>query len=201
MNIAGVRLGQVSDRDRVALLESARAAGVTYDFVGVTLDPARSGDPGVYVRSVDAGRGEAAFRAARAALETWVPQRGIGTTVFPPAPGVHLGGSVVQVLRRGPFAVVAPVRIVAVIDEPRRYAYAYGTLPGHPERGEEGFDVTWLADDTVRITIRVRAGAATLAARAAGPIVRRLQAAALYSYLDAIARHVVAEADNGGTLR
>jgi uncharacterized protein (UPF0548 family) len=36
----------------------------------------------------------------------------------------------------------APCRIVYVIDEPDRRGFAYGTLPGHPERGEEAFIIS-----------------------------------------------------------
>ena len=35
----------------------------------------------------------------------------------------------------GPLTAVAVCRIVAVVDEPDRYGFAYGTLPGHTERG------------------------------------------------------------------
>ena len=33
----------------------------------------------------------------------------------------------------------APCRVVYVIDEPDIRGFAYGTLPGHPESGEERF--------------------------------------------------------------
>ena len=42
-----------------------------------------------------------------------------------------------------------PARIVYVIDEPRRFGFAYGTLRGHAEIGEERFSVEHLADDSV----------------------------------------------------
>ena len=32
-------------------------------------------------------------------------------------------------------------RVVAVVDEPDRFGFAYGTLPVHPEQGEESFVV------------------------------------------------------------
>jgi uncharacterized protein (UPF0548 family) len=35
----------------------------------------------------------------------------------------------------GPIRV--PCRVVYVLDEPERRGFAYGTLPGHPESGEE----------------------------------------------------------------
>jgi uncharacterized protein (UPF0548 family) len=51
-------------------------------------------------------------------------------------------------LRLGPITV--PVRVVRVLAEPDRRGFVYGTLPGHPEAGEEAFLVerdaggTWL---------------------------------------------------------
>ena len=62
----------------------------------------------------------------------------------------------VAVLRLGlgPLALSAPVRVVYVIDGPDRRGFAYGTLPGHPESGEEAFLVERRPDGTVwcRIT-------------------------------------------------
>ena len=40
-------------------------------------------------------------------------------------------------------------RIVYVIDEPDRFGFGYGTLPGHAYRGEERFLVERLEDDSV----------------------------------------------------
>jgi uncharacterized protein (UPF0548 family) len=44
-------------------------------------------------------------------------------------------------------------RIVLVVDEPNRYGFAYGTLPVHPERGEEAFVVSRHEDGSVRLDI------------------------------------------------
>ncbi|MGI9120990.1 MAG: DUF1990 family protein [Acidimicrobiales bacterium] len=134
-----------------------------------------------------------AFAAARRALRSWAPQRAIGAHVEPSSQVVALGAAVLIVLRWGPFTVVAPDRVVAVIDEPRRFVFAYGTLPGHPERGEESFTVETLPDGTVRATIRVQARPATALARATAPMVRWLQGAALRAYLGAIAHAVETE--------
>lgn len=190
MSIGGLRLGAFDDDLRERMLASARAGTPTYDYVGATLDPQRWSTPEVRTFRLDVGHGTAAFDAARDALMTWVPHAAIGARVEPARPLVELGGTVLVVLRRGPFYVVAPNRIVAMTDEPRRFAFAYGTLPGHPERGEESFTVEHLEDDTVRATIRVHAGPGTLPARAVAPIIKRLQTAALHRYLRAIAAHV-----------
>ena len=39
--------------------------------------------------------------------------------------------------------VRAPCRVVYVVDEPDRRGFAYGTLPGHAESGEERFVVRY----------------------------------------------------------
>ena len=54
----------------------------------------------------------------------------------------------------GPFRVVAPARVVYVIDEARRKGFAYGTLAGHPESGEEAFIVEQTDDGSVWLEIR-----------------------------------------------
>ncbi|MDP3207567.1 MAG: DUF1990 domain-containing protein, partial [Rhodoglobus sp.] len=48
----------------------------------------------------------------------------------------------------------APARVVYLIDEPKRKGFAYGTLPGHPEDGEEAFIVSQNADGSVWLTVR-----------------------------------------------
>lgn len=49
--------------------------------------------------------------------------------------------------------VTAPVRVVYVIDEPTRRGFAYGTLAGHPESGEESFVVERTDDGSVWLEI------------------------------------------------
>lgn len=190
MSIGGLRLGAFDGDLRDRLLDAARAGAPTYDYVGETLDPRRWSAPEVRSFSLEVGHGARAFDAARDALSTWVPHAAIGARVEPDGPTVEAGATVLVVLRRGPVYVVAPNRIVGVVDQPRRFAFAYGTLPGHPERGEESFTVEHLEDDTVRATIRVHAGPGTLPARAVAPAIRRLQTAALHRYLEAVANHV-----------
>jgi uncharacterized protein (UPF0548 family) len=54
----------------------------------------------------------------------------------------------------GPLRVGAPVRVVYVIDEPDRKGFAYGTLPGHPESGEEAWVLTRSDDGSIWLSIR-----------------------------------------------
>ena len=69
-----------------------------------------------------------------------------------------------------------PARVVYVIDEPDRKGFAYGTLPGHPERGEEAFVVERRADDSVWLIIRAFSRPSSALFWAAYPALRMMQA-------------------------
>ena len=101
-----------------------------------------------------------------------------------------MGTSLLVVLPAGPCSIVVPNRIVAVVDEPGRFGFVYGTLDGHQERGEELFLVEHLDDDTVRATLRVDAVISSTPARLVAPAVRAFQRHALHRYLDAWRSHV-----------
>lgn len=69
-----------------------------------------------------------------------------------------------------------PVRVVYVIDEPLRKGFAYGTLPGHPETGEEAFIVEYRDDDSVWLTIRAFSRPSSWIFWVGYPMVRLMQA-------------------------
>ena len=105
-------------------------------------------------------------------------------------------GTVVGVLVRhfGLWSLNA-CRIVYVIEEEasplRRYGFAFGTLPGHVERGEERFTVEWhRADDSVFYEVFAFARPAHPLARAGPPFVqlvhRRFAAASLRAMVAAV---------------
>jgi uncharacterized protein (UPF0548 family) len=96
------------------------------------------------------GSGERCFHRAANAVLTWQAQLGAGLGVRASSSFVAEGVVVDQ--RVGPIS--APCRVVYVVDEPRRKGFAYGTLRGHPERGEERFMVVWdPATDEVRLEV------------------------------------------------
>jgi uncharacterized protein (UPF0548 family) len=92
--------------------------------------------------------------------------------------------------------VIATCRIAWVVDEPDRFGFGYGTLPIHPESGEEAFAVERgiaetggdPGDVTLAITAFSRPRHALV--RLAGPVARRQQARATRGYLDGLASHV-----------
>ncbi len=74
-----------------------------------------------------------------------------------------------------------------VISEPARRGFAYGTLPGHLERGEEAFIIGHHPDGTVTFTITAFTRPATPLATAAGPMGRAIQRRLTARYLRALA--------------
>lgn len=84
----------------------------------------------------------------------WQVQRRSGIAVrtpegadAPPVAEGFEGAVVVPVLGVG--RVVAPMRVTRVLRGPEVMGFAYGTLPGHPEVGEEAFLVRRVGRETV----------------------------------------------------
>jgi uncharacterized protein (UPF0548 family) len=86
----------------------------------------------------------------------------------------------------GPFTVSAPVRVVYVIDEANRIGFAYGTLAGHPDSGEESWIVDRRDDDSVWLTIRAFSRGSTWYYRLAAPLLRLQQEKFTKRYLRAL---------------
>ncbi|WP_370544971.1 DUF1990 family protein [Herbiconiux sp. VKM Ac-1786] len=82
--------------------------------------------------------------------------------------------------------VTAPVRVVYLVDEPGRLGFAYGTLPGHPESGEESFVVEQLADGSVWIVIRAFSRPSSWFYRLGYPVLRLMQWRYTRRYLRAL---------------
>jgi uncharacterized protein (UPF0548 family) len=75
----------------------------------------------------------------------------------------------------------------AVTDQPEEYGFAYGTLPAHPEQGEEAFHVARRSGRLV-FTVTAFSRPRHPAARLGGPVTRNLQLRANRSYLRAMCR-------------
>lgn len=104
-------------------------------------------------RRLVVGTGQARFEDAARTVLAWEMHRRAGLAVRA-SDAVAVDGAVAALrLGVGRLGVRAPVRVVYVIDEPRRRGFAYGTLPGHPESGEEAFIVELHDDGAVTFTI------------------------------------------------
>jgi len=154
------------------------ALDYSYPAVGATAGTPPSGYVVDRVR-VKLGEGEAAFAAARRALERWDQFRLGWLEAAPPATPIEPGQAVAVLIRTMGVWWLNANRIVYVIDEPgpvARFGFAYGTLPGHAESGEERFLIEWdRAEGSVWYSILAFSRPRHWLARLGRPLVRRLQ--------------------------
>ncbi|HZG03723.1 MAG TPA: DUF1990 domain-containing protein [Streptomyces sp.] len=153
-------------------------AGLTYAGAGATRAGDLSALPAGFGRlrvRTRLGSGEAVFRSAADAVLTWRMHRAMGVEITASAPRAEPGVRVVVGLGAGRLRLRAPCRVVWSEDGGRRAGFGYGTLPGHPESGEEAFVVEWAPDGAVWLEVRAFSRPALWWARAAGPLVPLFQ--------------------------
>lgn len=166
-------------------VDRLRRQELTYGEVGRTRQELPTGYAHLS-RQARIGQGQQQFDGASSALFTWQLQQRAGVRVLASAPDVAVGAVAVLLLGVGPLALRAPVRVVYLIDEPRRKGFAYGTLPGHPERGEEAFVVELAPDETVHCRITAFSRPATWLAKLSGPLAVLTQRWVTARYLRAL---------------
>src|SRR5436190_14710440 len=151
---------------------------LTYPAVGAT---AAVPPPGYAVdrTRVRLGGGEDVFRAAAAALGRWDQFRLGWVEAGPPDTPLRAGEVVAVVARVLGLWWVNACRVVYAVDEAgpvSRFGFAYGTLPGHAESGEERFLVEWdRATDAVWYDILAFSRPRHPLARLGYPLTRRTQ--------------------------
>lgn len=112
----------------------------TYEGVGATADEAAI--PAGYAidrMSVTLGRDEAVFTAAKQGLKAWQQFQLGWCEAWPRTTPIRHDETVAVVARSMGTWWTNAARIVYAIDEANRFGFAYGTLPGHVEMGEELF--------------------------------------------------------------
>ncbi|MFG3257671.1 DUF1990 family protein [Streptomyces sp. NPDC048172] len=172
---------------------------LTYSPVGATArGEVPPGFNGLRVRT-RLGTGDAAFRAASRALMTWTLHQRMGVRMTPDAARAAVGVRVGVGLGVGPLRVGGPCRVVWTAEERDEAGWAYGTLPGHPVRGEEAFLVSRDADGAVWLTVCAYSGPVAWWARAAGPLVPVFQRA-YARRCGRVLRRLVREADENGQM-
>ncbi|MGA5466697.1 DUF1990 domain-containing protein [Mycobacterium sp. NPDC050041] len=155
---------------------------LTYDEVGATAGRLPAGYHHV-VESAVIGHGRQRFDEAGAAVMRWGMLRGAGVRVDASSEVAAVGSEVVV----GVGPVRAPCRVVYVIDEPDRHGFAYGTLPGHAESGEELFSVRFdPATEQVYAEVRAFSRHGTWWSRLAAPVTSRMQRIITRRYLTAL---------------
>jgi uncharacterized protein (UPF0548 family) len=163
-----------------------------------TFEPAVHGTEGLPVLTVRTDLGAGADVLARAAeiVLGWGLQRGAGLQVTADRPRAEVGRDVVVGVPAGPVTMLAPCRVVEVVDEPERRGFSYVTLPGHPERGIEHFLVERLENGRVQLTVQAFAGPGTLLVRLGWPVGRLLQRFYTRRYLAAARAGVSGDASS-----
>jgi len=170
--------------ERSALLQ-LRTARLTYAEVGATTGRLPSGYAHLRRRRV-IGHGGADFESASHALMRWDLHRRSGLTVL--ADSEHLAEDVNVLLGFGigRLRLKVPCRVVYLVSDPDLRGFAYGTLPGHPESGEERFTVALLTDGSVELAIVAFSRADQWWSKLGRPVGRRVQVAITQRYLRAL---------------
>lgn len=148
-------------------------------------------DPPTGYRATDRratiGSGREAFDNASTATLRWEVKSRAGFRVI--RVGEHGAFYSDEAVATGDCAIVRfgpvreTVRVIRVVDEPRRRGFAYGTLPEHPLRGEEAFVVEWRDDDAVDLVVRSFSRPSTLLGWIAYPLLLTAQAVFIRRYL------------------
>lgn len=168
-----------------ALLAGVSASDFTYpaEFAGATLATPFLPPGGFNVdhTRVKLGSGAAVFAAAKTALEGW-KQYDLGwLQMVPDTTPIAAGSVVASVVRYFGMWWVNPCRVISVSDQSadasvKRFGFAFGTLPGHAECGEERFLLEWdRRDDGVWYDILAFSRPQHILPRLAVPLTRRLQ--------------------------
>jgi uncharacterized protein (UPF0548 family) len=159
-------------------LASQLKLDLTYPAVGATA----AVPPAGYVvdrTRIKLGEGAGTFAAAQVALEHWEHFRLGWVEAWPPDAPIQVGQVVSVIARLFGLWWLNACRIVYVVNEEgpvKRYGFAYGTLPGHAESGEERFTVEWHEeDDAVWYDILAFSRPQQLLVRLGYPFARRLQ--------------------------
>lgn len=161
-----------------AFLAAQAGQGFSYAAVGATAETPPAGYLVDRTR-IELGAGEAAFLAARAALERWQQFHLGWVFAWPTDAPIERGALVAVSGWAAGLWWLGACRIVYVVDEAgpvRRFGFGYGTLPSHVEQGEERFLIEWDArTDRVYYDILAFSRPNHFVIRLGAPLVRRTQ--------------------------
>jgi uncharacterized protein (UPF0548 family) len=149
----GPYLHKPSSRVVIRFLQTQRTCELTYAQIGCTREGAVKGFNCDQYR-VKLGNGEEVFTAACAAIRCWNMFPTSWTQVIQEN-GIRPNETVAVLIRACGLWWLNAARIVYVVDHcNRRFGFAYGTLPGHMECGEERFLVERDENDAVWYDLR-----------------------------------------------
>jgi len=159
--------------------------GLTYDEVGATAGDMPPGFHHVRAERV-IGHGRGDFERAVDALLAGEAQRRAGARVEMSETPLRAGTRVTMRLGVGILSFRIPCLVVWAERTATTGGFAYGTLPGHPERGEERFTVTLRPTNEVVFAIAAFSRPGRWFTRVGAPIGRAVQAWMTQRYLRAL---------------
>jgi uncharacterized protein (UPF0548 family) len=168
------RISAPTEREVAEFIAAQRNLPLTYAEVGATSTQPPAGY-NVDHNRVRLGEGEATYERAIEALKNWRHFDLGWVTIVPRGVAIEAGAIVAVKARVFGTWSLSACRVVYVIDEPRRFGFAYGTLPDHVECGEERFLIERLDDDSVWYDIVAFSHPHHPLARLSSPLARRLQ--------------------------
>lgn len=197
-----MRLWSYSEAEVRARLDALAQAPWSYAPEGITREPRVV--PGLCRdrATVGLGRGLECFERASAALRRWAQfDLGWAQICFPSTAPVVGARVAVHVSTFGLWTL-NPARVLYVLEEPGlHYGYAYGTLPGHVEAGEELFLVRRdPSSERVEYAILAYSRAAHPLVRLARPLARRAQRRFAFESCRAMQRAVEGESEGAPEL-
>ena len=167
-------MSEPGEREVAEFVSSQRDLPFTYAEVGATNSTPPAGY-NVDHNRIQLGEGESTYLRAVEALKSW-RQFDLGwVTIVPNDVPVEKGATVAVKARAFGTWSLNAARVVYVINELKRFGFAYGTLPDHVERGEERFLIEWLPDNTVWYDILAFSRPQHPLVKLGAPLARRLQ--------------------------
>ncbi|MCB5273617.1 hypothetical protein BJG92_01141 [Arthrobacter sp. SO5] len=161
-----------------AAVSGPRIAAGELNYEGIGSTEHGNLPPGTLTTQAYVGQGIATYRRVVQGMFTWQLQKKAGLRVRADSDVVAAGARVVSGFGVGPFRLNAPCEVVWVRrpvpgDGPQSAGFGYGTLPGHPVRGEEAFEISIDAKGTVTIAVTAFGEPSSWIYAAGGAVARR----------------------------
>ncbi len=150
---------------------------LSFSYPGVGFTRQATAPPGYDhdFNSITLGKGEVAWEAAKEGIRQWRMFPAGWSNIRQANAPIRAGEVVAMTVRVLGIWWLNSCRIVYVLDDERQFGFAYGTLPGHVERGEELFLVERTDDGQVRYSIRAFSQPRHWLARLGYPLARIYQ--------------------------
>jgi uncharacterized protein (UPF0548 family) len=150
-----VRLFKPSAASIAQFIAREEPLDFNYPMVGATRTASAPPDFDVDKNLFLLGTGSKAWEAAKLAVQQWAMFPAPWTQIAPQQAPIQTNQTIAMLARVMGMWWINSCRIVYVIEEPNRFGFAYGTLPGHAEQGEELFLVE--RDETGKVYYRLEA--------------------------------------------